>query len=290
MESSKEKSFPAPSDEVALLRQETKRLQTESVETSKELAADRALETYRALPTHVALPPERAMPERLITMTALGLSEEPHDEQVASILALIPEKGVKNALLVAEKTGNPHVIDDLHRALVAYIASDQPLDNFNEKDPLWRPLHFALFEVKLAQGEEADEKKKLPELISGMEQFYSGMIASGEAGSDLRMSIEIAKEKGSADFSFYVAVPNELAKFLEKQVLSIFPRAKVQPALNDYNIFNESGAIAAAVARLEKSAIYPLLSYQEFDVDPLNVILNSFSKIDQDGETTINVV
>ncbi len=284
MESPRERSFPRPEDEVALLRAETRRLQSESVETSKELAADRAVETYRELPASVALREESAMPERLIKMTALGLQEEPHDSQIASLLAMLPEKGVKNVLLIAEKTGNPHVIDDLHRALVRYVASDLPLSHWNEKDPLWRPLHFALFEIQLPESREEQVEKKLPELISGMEQFYAGMIASGENRKDIYLSIELAKERGSADFAFYVAVPADYARLLEKQILSIFPEAKVRAAESDYNIFNENGIAAAAHASLEKNALYPLLSYQEFDVDPLNVILNSFSKIDQAGE------
>lgn len=284
MESPRAQSFPAPEDEVALLRQETKRLQQEELETSKELAADRAVETYRELPVSVALPEAAALPERQIKMTALGLSEEPHDDQVSALLAMLPSMGVKNVLSIAEKTGSPHVMDDLHRALVAYILSDQPLANFNEKDPLWRPLHFALFEIRLPEGKEERTEKRLPELVSGMEQFYSGLIASGEERRGIYLSVELAKEYGSADFAFYVAVPREYARLMEKQVLSIFPEARVEPAADDYNIFNENGMNAAAYAVLQKPALYPLLSYQEFDVDPLNVILNSFTKIDQKGE------
>src|SRR5690606_33136786 len=125
--------FPAPEDEVALLRQEVKRLRAEKEDLSVEEAAKEAVETYRVMPTKAALPAERVMPERLVKMTALGLTVEDHDSQVESLLALLPEKGVKNVLEIAEKTNDPHVVDDLHRALVAYVASDQPLANWSEK-------------------------------------------------------------------------------------------------------------------------------------------------------------
>jgi hypothetical protein len=284
MESPKEKIFPAPEDELALLRQETKRLQAEKGEMSREMAAERAVETYRVLPVRVAINRESTMPERQLKMTALGLSAEPHDSQIESLLALLPDKGVKNALLVAEKTGNPHVIDDFHRALVRYVASDLPLSSWNEKDPLWRPLHLALFEIQLPVSKADQPEKKLSELVSGMEQFYSGMIASGENREGVYLSIELAKERGSADFAFYIAVSKEHGRLLEKQALSIFPGARVRAVEGDYNIFNENGLAVAAYAKLHKNALYPLLSYQEFDTDPLNVILNSFSKIDQNGE------
>lgn len=284
METLGEKKFPTPEDEVAMLRQETKHLQTEGIETSPELAADRALDTYKMMPTQVALREESAMPERQVKMTALGLSVEAHDDQVEALLAMLPEKGVKNVLTIAAKTENPHIIDDLHRALARYIASDMPLQNFNEKDALWRPLHFVLFEVRLPESKEENKEKKLEEVVSGMEQFYSGMITSGENKRGIYLSVELAKERGSADFSFYVAVPDEYSRLLEKQIVSVFPGATVTLTENDYNIFNENGVMAGAYAKLDKNSLYPLLSYREFDIDPLNVALNSFSKIDQEGE------
>lgn len=284
MESLPERKFPAPEDEIALLRQEVKRLQSEREGMQKEDAAHEAVETYRVMPTNTALPEARKMPDRLINMTALGLQEESHDDQIEALLALLPEKGVKNVLLVAEKTGNPHLIDDLHRALVRYIASDLPLANFSEKDPLWKTLHMSLYEIRLPDSREENKEKSLQELISGMEQFYSGMLANVSNNSNTNFTFEIANENGSNEFVFYVGIAKDLSRLLEKQILGIFPNATVSECLNDYNIFNESGFSVASYAKLEKHWLYPLSSYQDFDIDPLGVVLNSFSKINEHGE------
>ena len=284
MESLPERKFPAPEDEIALLRQEVKRLQSERDGMPKEDAAHEAVETYRVMPTQTALPEDRKMPDRLISMTAMGLKEETHDDQIEALLALLPEKGVKNVMLVAEKTGNPHLIDDLHRALVRYIASDLPLANFSEKDPLWKPLHMSLYEIRLPESGEENKEKSLQELVSGMEQFYSGMLANVANNTGTNFTFEIANENGSNDFVFYIGIARDQSRLLEKQILGIFPNATVSECQDDYNIFNESGVSVASYAQLERHWLYPLSSYQDFDVDPLGVILNSFSKINEHGE------
>ncbi|MBC7982072.1 TraM recognition domain-containing protein, partial [Candidatus Parcubacteria bacterium] len=53
---------------------------------------------------------------------------------------------------------------------------------------------------------------------------------------------------------------------------------------NDYNVFDEDGISLASVASFVKDDIYPIKTYEEFDADPINVILNSLSKIQKSGE------
>jgi hypothetical protein len=96
--------------------------------------------------------------------------------------------------------------------------------------------------------------------------------------------LEIANPNHSQEFIFYVSVPDSKKDLFEKQVLSLFQHAKVKEVPDDYNIFNEIGATVGSVAELSRHPIYPLKTYDHFDHDPLNVILNTFSKIQKDGE------
>ena len=66
--------------------------------------------------------------------------------------------------------------------------------------------------------------------------------------------------------------------------MSLFHNAKIRETKDDYNIFNEEGESVASFASLKKNPIYPIKLYDEFEVDPLSVILHSFSKIDREGE------
>lgn len=277
--------FNTSAEEIAFLRSELSRERTRTPESDTMSSSETVVRQYAAAPRETILPPERVMPERHMKMVALGLAEEPHDDQISQLLSLVEEKGVKNAMAVAEKMGNPHLFDDFHRALVAYIEKDDTAVNLNEKDPLWNPLHMVLFEVRLPEADEDNKEKSMADLISGMEQFYAGMSSVAEVGKHRSwFSIELSNENGSTDFIFHVAVPVQFAHLLEKQLVAILPDAQVMRRQDDYNIFNENGSSVAASATLTKHALYPLRPYEEFDIDPLNVLLNSFAKIDRDGE------
>lgn len=279
------KPFNSPEEELAFLRNELAEQSTlvEGEDGTQVLEA--RIKGYAALPTAAVLSPERVMPERHVKMVALGLPEESHDEQIGALLDLVAEKGVKNALAVAEKSDNPHLLDDFHRALLVYIQNDPSSAHLSEKDPLWSVLQMSLFEVSLPEADEEMRQKALSEVISSMEQFYAGMISVAEDGKTRSwFTIELANEAGSGDFIFYVAVPNEFARLLEKQIISILPDAQISRRQEDYNIFHSSGVSAGAYATLSKHPLYPLRSYEDFDVDPLNTLISSFAKIDREGE------
>src|SRR5690606_31088727 len=121
-------------------------------------------------------------------------------------------------------------------------------------------------------------------LVSGMEQLYSGLLSAATSKGDLSFTFEIANENESNDFVFYFSIDRDRSRLLEKQILGVFPDATVSECKDDYNIFNPAGASAGAYAALEKHWLYPLSTYEDFDVDPLSVILNSFSKINEVGE------
>jgi hypothetical protein len=97
-------------------------------------------------------------------------------------------------------------------------------------------------------------------------------------------TIELAVANHSDEFSFNVAVHDARKSLFEKQMLAIFHNAKIIEKKDDYNTFNEKGATVASYAKYAKNSIWPLKTYDQFDHDPLNSILNSFSKIKTHGE------
>ncbi len=148
-----------------------------------------------------------------------------------------------------------------------------------------RPTHDAL-RNRFARAEQRRAAKVLKELVSSMEQFYAGMLSVGD-GTDRNkntFTFELAVGNGSDEFIFYCAIPDEKKNLFEKQILSIFPDARVSERKDDYNIFSDTGEEAAAVAEQKNNPIFSLKTYEKFDYDPLNVLLNSFSKIKKVGE------
>ena len=69
----------------------------------------------------------------------------------------------------------------------------------------------------------------------------------------------------------------------EKHILSLYPHARITEQKQDYNIFAEGGTALFSSAALHEHPIYPLKLYEEFDHDPLSVLLNAFSKIEKAG-------
>ncbi len=199
------------------------------------------------------------------------------------------EKGIKNALAVAEKMHDPRVSDDFHRYLVRYIAAGIPALGLDEKAPRFQALRMMLYEIALPAPKSAEpnaRQKSLKELISGMEQLYAGLLSveSAASGEPHYFALELAVPADSPELQFYAAVPNSKRNLFEKQLLAVFPDAYLVPQPNDYNVFTEGGTAFASVARFAENPALPLKDYTDFDYDPLNAITNAFAKINAAGE------
>jgi hypothetical protein len=143
-----------------------------------------------------------------------------------------------------------------------------------------------LFEITLPEPTD-DNKKGLKELLSSMEQFYSGMHSVGEGRQNYNrnhFTLEIAISEGSEQFVFYTAVPSHKAELFEKQLLGVHTHAKITEVTDDYNIFSKNSVISGSYAKLAHNDAYPIKLYDHIEYDPLNIILNVFSKIKKEGE------
>ena len=119
-----------------------------------------------------------------------------------------------------------------------------------------------------------------------MEQLYAGMLSvSGEKKNDKNhITFEIAVSEKSEEAVFYVAVPDEKAELFEKQVLSIFPQAKVVEKKTTTIFLIKKACLWARMEKQKRNKIFPFKTYDVFDYDPLNIILSAFSKLQKSGE------
>ncbi len=280
--------FETPEAEIAFLREQIAVREAEVEKSGKtanrdEIAKEKIIEYRDAVVAESPLSVLKTQEE--VAGIVLNLSPETHDARMSEYLALLQERGVAAALSAVENAHSPHLEDDFHRFLVQYLKSGLPAAGIREKTPLWKDLHATLYEVSLPAEKESEEKKTFEELVAKMEQFYLGMFSISPDQSDrYSFSVEITSANGSDEIIFYVSVPDGKKSLFEKQILSIFPKAKLDEKADDFNIFAEGGVTLGAYAELAENPIFPLQTYEGFDHDPLNVILNSFSKIDRDGE------
>jgi len=283
-----EKPFSSANEEIAFLRQElAKKEQIGESSVEKSNIAKEAIRAYQDLPSDKVMPPERSISPEATEAIVLKLAPEAHDHKMGELLGIMQEKGVKNALSIVQKMNSPHLEDDFHRFLIEYLKEGFSVTGLKPKTMMWRSLHLTLFEISLPEAGEGEQNKTLKEQISRMEQLYAGLLSistSEDSKEKNYFTLEIANANQSDEFIFYASVPNDKIDLFEKQLLAIFPEAKVSEKKDDYNIFNEEGVSLTAVADLSKESALPLKTYENFDFDPINVLLNAFSKISKTGE------
>jgi Helicase HerA, central domain/TraM recognition site of TraD and TraG len=283
------KQFTSPEEEVQYLREriavrerEMLGRTTEVDHADYETIAKQELHEYGMFTPKVILNPEHAFDDHALASHAEALITS-HDP-VTEIVEVAFEKGIRNALSLLEKVESPYVIDEVHRQLIEYIKQGKTTQDLKEGVPPWAVMHMALFEVTLPELKGANDKEyQLADLVGMMEQLFAGMRSIAHKDHRNTFVFEIAVADNSDDIVFYTAVPREFVTLFEKQTLSLFPHAVIVEQLHDYNIFVEGGTSVVADVTLKKHPIYPIRSHDQFSTDPLNVILNAFSKIEREG-------
>jgi hypothetical protein len=279
-------------EKIQALEEEKRILQERiwQVESEKKIASEEAasqvISEYRATPSEEVLHRDFKISNESVLKLVENLSPEDHDSNVEKLIALIAEKGIRNALSVVEAAKDQHLEDDLHRFLVQYVRQGLPVKGLVEKTPLSKALRMTLFEVVLPDNNKVEKEVRVKELLSSMEQFYSGMlsISSEKSPRENHLVLEIANSANSEEFVFYVSVPTIKTELFEKQIRSVFPTADVNEVVDDYNIFTSGGESAGSIATSAHNPIFPLRTYESFDRDPLNSILNSFAKLSKNDE------
>lgn len=287
-----EQKFKTPEEELNYLRAKVSEHEKVHVSTGEKISREEIIKDE--LVAHGKKNPEEvlhqdyALKKHEVEAIVLDLTPEDHDAKMGELVNILQEKGVLNTLSVVDKLNNPHIEDDFHRFLVQYIKAGFRVASDNEKSPVLKALKMTLFEVSLPSLEKDDSQKgkHLKEVISKMEQFYSGMfsVSTDDKYGSGYFVLELAKAIHSNEIIFYISIPDAKRSLFEKQVQSIFPEVKLVEKKDDYNTFNESGSNAGSIASFSKNDIFPIKTYDQYDYDPLNVLLNSFSKVDKDGE------
>ncbi len=149
----------------------------------------------------------------------------------------------------------------------------------------------ASFENKLfmltvpRMNDKEEEKKAVKEMLSGVESFYASLgglkapkgFKAWFFGRRDHWSFEIVV---GADrlITFYMAIPAYLVDYVHYQLLSLYPHCQIEE-VTDYNIFNQAGYVAGAVLRLGKNQMFPILTYEDMEVDPITGIISTMTKL-----------
>lgn len=278
--------FKTPQEELEYLRnqvaQKEKMLSEKGLNYQKDEALVDEISRYKDKLSSEVLHTNFQIPERKISEIVLNLEPEKHDDRMSELINIIQTKGVKNALDVLKAMKDPHLEDDFHRMLVQYVQGNYPVKNISKE--VQKSSNFVLYEIVLPESEDG-KQRSLREVFFAMEQFLSGMSSLNTKDTrDNHFTIEIANANGSDQFVFYVSVPISKKDLFEKQITSLFHTVKLSIEPNDYNVFNEDGVSICTYLKTSELSFYPIKTHDHFEIDPLNTILNSLSKIQKAGE------
>ncbi len=276
-------SFSNPHEELAYLRSKVleteKRLERFGVDKSREEIVKISIEDYKNEVLPNLTPANHAQAENQANI--VGSLEE--QRQLSEMMKMTESKGMLSALATIEKMKGWKLEDDFHDFLVDLIAKGLPFKGIKETGPEYKALHMNLYEIVLPKTETTE--KPFAEIIKSMEQLYAGFlsIASEQKTETDYMVFEIANPEGQEDANVFVSVPTDRKILFEKQVLSVFPNARLILKEKDYNIFSTTGVSLGSSLRLKESPALPLLTSESFGEDPMNMILSAFSKIPKIG-------
>ncbi len=285
--------FKSPEEELEYLRAHVREREEEltkigHIEHAGERAVKEVITEYQKIPAEQVVHKDNVLGKKETEGIVLKLKPEIHDTIMEELLGIVITKGIRNALSVVGAMNNPHVDDDFHRILVQYIKTGQAKVDYKEGSPLSKSLNMTLFEITLPPPEEeADKSKSFKEFIGAMEQFYAGMQSIGEGRYNEKenyFTLEVALGNQSDEVVIYAAIPNKHLSLFEKQVLAFYHEAKIREVADDYNIFNEEGGSVGAYASFSERAVLPIKTYDNIEHDPMNPILNVFSKLQKTGE------
>jgi hypothetical protein len=89
--------------------------------------------------------------------------------------------------------------------------------------------------------------------------------------------------------TFYVTAPRKVAEFFEQQLHAQYSDAYIEE-VTDYNMFSPTGVVIGGYLTLKRQNAFPLKTYKEIEVDPLNALTNAISKVSEADGVAIQFI
>lgn len=89
--------------------------------------------------------------------------------------------------------------------------------------------------------------------------------------------------------SFYIAVPKSMRRSIEQEIYAHYPAALVEQ-VKDYNIFSPQSVTKGAALVLQRPNMFPIKTYRRLEIDPLDSLLNTVTKLNETEGAAIQVI
>ncbi len=143
------------------------------------------------------------------------------------------------------------------------------------------------------QDEKRETSKDFKEQISLMEQLFSSLksihsskILSKILGQDI-LSLEYIAVGG--EILFYIACPKQYKKLIEKQINGFYTDAIIEETEKPKVLSGQKHAEWTYLFT-SKDFFYPFKTYQNLEADPINNLLNAFSKLEENETWALQIM
>jgi hypothetical protein len=106
-------------------------------------------------------------------------------------------------------------------------------------------------------------------------------------GRDDHFSFEVVAHSGK--IAFHIAIPPDKTRYLEQRITAYYPEAVIEEIF-DYNAFNPKNEVVAGWLMTKKEFVFPLKTYTDMEVDPMNSVINILSKLEKNESMAIQFV
>ena len=109
------------------------------------------------------------------------------------------------------------------------------------------------------------------------EQMFAALhgIFRSDATAQAQLSFEMVSRDRA--IKFYIHTPKKLRDFVLSQVYAQYPTVEIEEQPTDYVQVDPELAVAAAELQFKKPRVYPIKTFQNFEVDPLSAITGVLS-------------
>lgn len=164
-----------------------------------------------------------------------------------------------------------------------------------EAEEFERGVDLVVLQVSVPREQkQEDERRDYRELIGVAEPFISSITAMHQRHARYawlgqeHIALEIVAHSG--EVWFYCAIPRGLKNLFERQIHAQYPTAQVEET-SDYAVFRQGNA-SVAIGRLglKRKFIFPIRTYKEIEIDPLNAVTNVLSKLPPEATAAVQYV
>jgi len=179
-----------------------------------------------------------------------------------------------------------------------YISTWGLIRFLRKKEDFKRTLNLTFLQVTMPKkdsqmDEKNDTAKDFKEMVSVMEQLfsslksiYSAKILKKILGQDILSFEYVAHEW---NIYFFLVVPKNYKHLIEKQINGFYQDAIIEET-KEINIFKDRKYHRWTYINTKKEFFYPIKTYQKLESDPINNIVNAFSKLEEDESAALQLV